>query len=55
MGQGVKRTQRNFSLAIQPAQVDLIEKGELTYKQALARDGLKNRLVIRPKNWGTHK
>ena len=34
MGQGVKRTQRDYSLTFKLALVEQIEKGELTYKQA---------------------
>ena len=37
MGQGVKRTQRDYSLTFKLALVEQIEKGELTYKQAQAR------------------
>ncbi len=32
MGQGVKRTQRDYSLTFKLALVEQIEKGELTYK-----------------------
>ncbi|MGN5145835.1 hypothetical protein [Aeromonas veronii] len=37
MGQGVKRTQRDYSLTFKLALVEQIEKGELTYKQAQVR------------------
>ena len=40
MDQGVKRTQRDYSLTFKLAVVDQIEKGELTYKQAQARYGI---------------
>lgn len=40
MGQGVKRTQRDYSLTFKLALVEQIEKGELTYKQAQVRYGI---------------
>jgi hypothetical protein len=40
MEQGVKRTQRDYSLAFKLAVIDQIEKGELTYKQAQERSGI---------------
>lgn len=43
MEQGVKRTQRDYSLAFKLAVVDQIEKGELTYKQAQERYGIQGR------------
>lgn len=39
MDQGVKRTQRDYSLTFKLAVVNQIEKGELTYKQAQAQYG----------------
>ena len=42
MGQGVKRTQRDYSLA----QVEQIEKGELTCQQAQARYGIQGNPTI---------
>ena len=46
MDQGVKRTQRDYSLAFKLAVVDQIEKGELTYKQAQARYGIQGRSTV---------
>ncbi|WP_429075050.1 IS3 family transposase [Aeromonas veronii] len=40
MGQGVKRTQRDYSLTFKLSLVEQIEKGELTYKQAQVRYGI---------------
>lgn len=46
MEQGVKRTQRDYSLPFKLALVDQIEKGELTYKQAQARYGIQGRSTV---------
>ena len=37
MGQGIKRTQRDDSLAFKLSVVEQVEKGELTYKAAQLR------------------
>lgn len=46
MEQGVKRTQRDYSLSFILAAVDQIEKGELSYKQAQARYGIQGRSTV---------
>lgn len=46
MEQGVKRTQRDYSLAFKLSVVDQIEKGELTYKQAQERYGIQGRSTV---------
>ncbi|OPD98308.1 hypothetical protein AO994_20210, partial [Pseudomonas aeruginosa] len=46
MEQGVKRTQRDYSLSFKLAVVDQIEKGELTYKQAQMRYGIQGRSTV---------
>lgn len=46
MEQGVKRTQRDYSLSFKLAVVDQIEKGELTYKQAQVRYGIQGRSTV---------
>jgi transposase-like protein len=46
MDQGVKRTQRDYSLTFKLALVDQIEKGELTYKQAQTRYGIQGRSTV---------
>ncbi len=46
MEQGVKRTQRDYSLTFKLAVVDQIEKGELTYKQAQTRYGIQGRSTV---------
>jgi transposase-like protein len=46
MEQGVKRTQRDYSLAFKLAVVDQIEKGELTYQQAQERYGIQGRSTV---------
>ncbi|MGZ8066818.1 IS3 family transposase [Aeromonas salmonicida] len=46
MGQGVKRTQRDYSLTFKLVLVEQIEKGELTYKQAQARYGIQGRSTV---------
>src|SRR5690606_4846967 len=46
MDQGVKRTQRDYSLTFKLAVVEQVEKGELTYKQAQARYGIQGRSTV---------
>ena len=46
MAHGVKRTQRDYSLAFKLAVVDQIEKGELTYRQAQERYGIQGRSTV---------
>ncbi|MFM5371705.1 IS3 family transposase, partial [Aeromonas veronii] len=46
MGQGVKRTHRDYSLTFKLALVEQIEKGELTYKQAQVRYGIQGRSTV---------
>ncbi|MCE9958468.1 IS3 family transposase, partial [Aeromonas rivipollensis] len=46
MGQGVKRTQRDYLLTFKLALVEQIEKGELTYKQAQTRYGIQGRSTV---------
>jgi|25_taG_2_1085351.scaffolds.fasta_scaffold06163_1 hypothetical protein len=41
MNQRVKRTQRNYTLAFKQSVVDQVEGGEMTYKQAQARYGIR--------------
>lgn len=46
MESGVKRTQRDYTLAFKLAVVDQVEKGELTYKQAQQRYGIQGRSTV---------
>ncbi|HEH9409456.1 TPA: IS3 family transposase [Aeromonas salmonicida] len=46
MGQGVKRTQRDYSLTFKLALVEQIEKGELSCQQAQARYGIQGRSTV---------
>lgn len=46
MGTGVKRTQRDYTLAFKLSVVEQVEKGELTYKQAQARYGIQGRSTV---------
>ncbi len=46
MNPGLKRTQRDYSLAFKLALVDQVEKGELTYKQAQDRYGIQGRSTV---------
>ncbi|MFM5297280.1 IS3 family transposase, partial [Aeromonas veronii] len=46
MGQGVKRTQRDYSLTFKLALAEQIEKGELTYKRAQVRYGIQGRSTV---------
>ena len=46
MESGLKRTQRDYTLAFKLAVVDQVEKGELTYKQAQQRYGIQGRSTV---------
>ena len=46
MSRGIKRTQRDYTLAFKLAVVDEVEKGELTYKQAQQRYGIQGRSTV---------
>lgn len=46
MESGVKRTQRDYTLAFKLSVVGQVEKGELTYKQAQARYGIQGRSTV---------
>ena len=46
MDTGVKRTQRDYTLAFKRAVVDQVEKGELSYKQAQDRYGIQGRSTV---------
>lgn len=46
MESGIKRTQRDYTLAFKLSVVDQVEKGELTYKQAQARYGIQGRSTV---------
>jgi len=46
METGVKRTQRDYTLAFKRAVVEQVEKGELTYKQAQDRYGIQGRSTV---------
>ena len=46
MEQGVKRTQRDYSLTFKLAVVDQVEKGELSYQQAQERYGIQGRSTV---------
>ena len=46
MESGVKRTQRDYTLAFKLGVVDQVEKGELTYKQAQVRYGIQGRSTV---------
>ncbi|MCI3203356.1 IS3 family transposase [Pandoraea capi] len=46
MEQGIKRTQRDYSLAFKLSVVEQVEKGELTYKQAQRRYGIQGRSTV---------
>jgi len=43
MESGVKRTQRDYTLAFELSVVEQVEKGRLTYKQAQERYGIQGR------------
>jgi len=46
MESGIKRTQRDYTLAFKLSVVDQVEKGELTYKQAQQRYGIQGRSTV---------
>ena len=46
MNTGIKRTQRDYTLAFKLSVVEQVEKGELTYKEAQARSGLQGRSTV---------
>lgn len=46
MESGVKRTQRDYTLAFKLAVVEQVEKGELTYKQAQAQYGIQGKSTV---------
>ena len=46
METGIKRTQRDYTLAFKRAVVEQVEKGELTYKQAQDRYGIQGRSTV---------
>ena len=46
MDTGVKRTQRDYTLAFKLSVVEQVEKGELTYKQAQERYGIQGRSTV---------
>jgi transposase len=46
MESGIKRTQRDYTLAFKLAVVEQVEKGELTYKQAQAHYGIQGRSTV---------
>lgn len=46
MESGVKRTQRDYTLAFKLGVVEQVEKGELSYKQAQAKYGIQGRSTV---------
>lgn len=46
MEKGIKRTQRDYSLAFKLSVVAQVEKGELTYKEAQQRYGIQGRSTV---------
>lgn len=46
MNTGVKRTQRDYTMAFKLGVVEQVEKGELSYKQAQARYGIQGRSTV---------
>lgn len=46
MGQGIRRSQRDYSLAFKLSVVGQIENGEMTYKQAQKRYGIQGRSTV---------
>ena len=46
METGVKRTQRDYTLAFKLSVVDQVEKGDLTYKQAQDRYGIQGKSTV---------
>lgn len=59
METGIKRTQRDYTLAFKLAVVEQVEKGELSYKEAQSRYGIQGRSTVLKwlrkhgrQNWG---
>ena len=46
MESGIKRTQRDYTLAFKLSVVEQVEKGELSYKQAQDRYGIQGRSTV---------
>ncbi len=46
MGVGIKRTQRDYTLAFKLAVVDEVEQGALTYKEAQRKYGIQGRSTV---------
>jgi transposase-like protein len=46
MDTGIKRTQRDYTMAFKLTVVEQVEKGEMTYKQAQARYGIQGRSTV---------
>ena len=46
MDTGIKRTQRDYTMAFKLAVVEQVEKGELTYKQAQFQYGIQGRTTV---------
>jgi transposase-like protein len=46
MESGVRRSQRDYTLAFKLSVVEQVEKGELTYKQAQTRYGIQGRSTV---------
>lgn len=46
MEQGIRRSQRDYSLAFKLRVVEQVEQGELTYKQAQQRYGIQGRSTV---------
>lgn len=46
MAEGVRRSQRDYSLTFKLAVVDQVEKGELSYKEAQDRYGIQGRSTV---------
>lgn len=49
MRTGIKRTQRDYTMAFKLAVVEQVEKGEMTYKEAQNRYGIQGRSTVL--NW----
>lgn len=46
MDTGVKRTQRDYTMAFKLSVVEQVERGELSYKQAQAKYGIQGRTTV---------
>ncbi len=46
MAEGVRRSQRDYTLAFKLAVVDQVEKGEMSYKEAQVRYGIQGRSTV---------